>query len=90
MSENAQGGDAIVLEIIDNDSEAIKFYFALLSGVVFPSLDGSLHESNGWNRVRMTERQWQSFYGKYCRKNRLGLDGSPAPLNADGTIKGLT
>lgn len=85
---SAPGSDeAVVIEVLDNEKGNPKFWFGLLGGTIFPSLDASLSEANGWRRVKMSERNWQSLYGKYIHKSRLQLNGEPAALKPDGTRK---
>ena len=78
---------AIVLHVYDNSMNGpVKFYVGIIADVVFNYPDGSATEANGFAVVKLTERAWQEFYGRYCRKARVDLGGQPVALNADGTI----
>lgn len=77
---------ATVLHVYDNNMNGpVRFYVGIIADTVFNMPDGCASQANGWAVVKMTEKTWQAFYGRFCQKNRITLGGEPRPLKADGT-----
>lgn len=51
----------VVIEVYDPASGAPLYWKGVLAGVVFDSVDDSLTEQNGWDRVRMTPAAFNAW-----------------------------
>lgn len=83
MSDNSAPHPFLIIHITGNldtaDGGRIPPTFGLLAGVLFP-IDAPEVHAPGASHVTMSRPIFNSFYGRHCAINRLGLDLRPLPL----------
>lgn len=60
----------IVIEIVNKNQQAVKWY-GMLDGDLWESVDSSLNELNGWERLRMSEAQFRAMIASRSYRLRI-------------------